>query len=105
MIKDKTTITLDMIYKVTESSFFPTYRDFTPNIWVNSGYVDIYVSNSDTTPVSIDDFSISDVKVGAMKEINSKILPDWILFKQNSGTSTEIIVTGLTFEEVTVVGT
>ena len=105
MIKDKTIITLDMIYKVTESSFFPTYRDFTPNIWINSGYVDIYVSNSDTIPISIGDFSLSDTKVGAIKEINSKTLPDWILFKQNSGTSTEVIVTGLTLEEVAEVST
>ena len=65
------------------------------NIFINSGTVDVYHSNSATQPTALSDMVLStdDTAIGGATEFN--IVPKYIAIVQNTGTTTEIVLSSV----------
>lgn len=85
---------LDILYK-TSLVGAESYNQINPNIFIKDGAVDIYGSNSEEKPASISEMilEIQDTNKTGLEAFD--IVPRYIAIKQNTGTTTEIIVTGV----------
>lgn len=68
------------------------------SIWINSGTVNIYVSNSATQPTALSSMTLSTDDTGVSGIGALDVIPRWIAIVQASGTSTEIVLTGVDVE-------
>jgi hypothetical protein len=89
----QTAIELDKLYKVEGSG--RGAEQISPNIWINSGSVDIYVSQSATEPAALSDMTLNSDDTAVSGTAEFKIIPNYIAVVQNSGISTEIVLSGL----------
>ncbi len=65
-------------------------------LFVDSGSVDIYVSNSETQPITLSKMILSDSNIDGLKQLGP--IPKWLALVQNKGTSTEITIEGVNIE-------
>jgi len=89
------TIELNKLYMLNIPNPFNNLNIFYPNIYINSGSVNIYASNSVTQPVQLLDMVLSKENTNIDGHDSFFIVPRYIYVTQNSGTSTEIILGGL----------
>lgn len=68
------------------------------NIWIDSGSIDIYSSNSKTQPTQLSDMTLNTEDTNVTGIMALDIIPRWIYIDQNTGTSTEIVSTGIDVE-------
>lgn len=88
------TLELNKLYKVSASATTAS-DEFNPSIWINSGSIDIYCSDSATKPttLSVMTLNTSDTAISGKNII--ECLGTFLSLKQNTGTSTEIIISGI----------
>lgn len=86
-------LSLLKLYEISQDN---KYAGQTARIFINSGTVDIYGSDSATEPISLATMTLNSVNtaVSGIDEF-SQSLPRYIAIKQNGGTTTEIVVTFL----------
>lgn len=98
----QTPIKLNTLYEV-----LGTYGEFTrqkrSSIWINTGLVDMWGSNSDIEPTAMSE--IGGMTLNSQDTLKGGIIPiylppRYIAIKQNSGTTTKIISTGMTLKEI-----
>lgn len=96
----KTELSLLKLYEVGQKGGVSGSEQLEPSFWVNSGAVDVYVSNSQTAPALLSDMSLDtdDIAVQGLRQFG--VIPSYIYLQQNSGTSTEIIVAGLEVKDL-----
>lgn len=69
------------------------------NLAVNSGSVDVYGSNSPTQPTALSEMTLEDLDTNISGITEFALLPRYIAFVQNTGTTTELVTTGLNVVE------
>jgi len=92
---NQVSVNLNTLYKVDALSKGDIQRNINASVWVNSGSVDIYASDSATAPASLADMTLNtdDTNVAGKNQIVA--LSNYIAFVQNTGTSTEVILSGV----------
>jgi hypothetical protein len=91
----QTALSLGNLYKISIGYTSHGGDQKEPNLWINSGTIDLYTSNSATQPTSLADMTLAtdDTNVSADKGITRVI--KYIAIVQNTGTTTEIISSGI----------
>lgn len=95
---------LDTLYEVKLAPIRGLRAQITPSLWINSGAVDVYASNSATEPAALSNMTLNeaDTEVSGIATIDlqGNTLPKYIAVTQNSGTSTEVIASGLSIKDL-----
>ena len=99
----KEILALDTLYEVAKRGGSSASEQLEPSFWVSDGSVDVYVSNSLTQPTALSEMTLDtdDVAIGGIRQFG--VIPTYILVKQNTGSSTEVVVAGLEVEELGVI--
>lgn len=93
------TLELDKLYRVSASA--TTANDeFSPSIWINSGSVDIYVSDSATKPTALSEMTLSTSDTNISGKNIIQCLSTYLALVQNTGTSTEIVIGGVDIQDL-----
>lgn len=71
-----------------------------PNLWINSGTVSVYGSNSVTTPTALSQMTLNAENTGVSGVVEFNLVPTFIAITQASGTTTELIAYGLVVESL-----
>jgi hypothetical protein len=92
-------LALGKLYRISASATTAS-DEFAPSIWINSGSVDVYCSDSATQPTALTamTLNISDTAISGKNII--ECLGSYISLKQNTGTSTEIIIGGVDIQDL-----
>ena len=94
-------IELDHLYGVTlPLSYNSQQGAFKPHIFINSGTVDVYGSGGLTQPNSLSDLVLEGDSTAIEGFGIFDLIPTYIVIKQNTGTSTEIVVSGLELKDL-----
>ena len=94
--KGQTTIELDTLYEASKMvGITKIDEQLETNLFVNSGTVNVYGSNSGTQPVSIATMTLNSENTAVGGIVPFKVIPRWIAIVQNSGTTTELVTTGV----------
>ena len=90
---DQQALSLLKLYEISQEN---RYGGQTARIFINSGTVDIYGSDSATQPISLATMTLNTVNTGVSGIAEfSESLPRYIAIKQKTGTTTELVVTFL----------
>jgi len=99
----QSTLTLGRLYEVKLAPIGESREQVAPSIWVNSGSVDIYVSQSGTQPAALANMTLNDADTDvsgiASFDLQGNTIPRYISVAQNTGTSTEIIISGVSIDD------
>jgi len=91
-----TAIDLDKVYATNRKAGISEIKKYNAiKLWINSGTVDVYGSDSETKPTALSQMTLNteNTAVGGHKAFNA--VPAWIAIVQNTGTTTDMTVTGL----------
>lgn len=94
-------IEVGKLYKVSSLGNAYIEQNINVSIWVNTGAVDIYGSDSDTQPAALSSMTLAaeDTAVSGKRII--KALPAYLSLTQNGATApTEIVLTGVNVVEI-----
>ncbi len=86
---------LGILYKIDALSKGDIQRDLSASIWVDSGSVDVYASDSATQPTTLAEMTLNTDDVAIAGKAQLVALPNYIAIVQNQGTSTELVLTGV----------
>lgn len=97
-------LSLDTLYEVTLAPRTSQSEQIAPSIWINTGSVDIYASQSASVPAALSNMTLNSedtaVEGIASFDLQGNTVPRYIAVTQNTGTSTEIIASGLSIESL-----
>lgn len=88
------TLVLGTLYEVVEYNSTDN-KPIADNISIKGGTVDLYSSNSQTQPTSLAEMNIDEYDTDIEGTVKIKIAPKYLALVQNTGTSTEITLTGV----------
>lgn len=91
-------VNLSELYEVSLRGGVSGSEQINPNIWIDSGSVDVYSSNSATQPASLLDMTLNSDDEGAEGLVALSTIPRFLAFVQNAGTSSEVILSGVQVE-------
>jgi len=91
----QTELTLGHLYEVKGKVAFSGSEQLSPSIYINSGTLDVYSSNSATQPTAKTEMALNLGDTGISGLNRFQVIPKYIYIEQNAGTSTEIIVSGI----------
>jgi len=98
----QTVLTLGKLYKVNKKGApSGAGEQIVPNLYVNSGSVDVYVHNGATQPAARANMVLEDTGLTGVEAF--EIIPTYISIIQNAGTTTELVVSGLEVEDLGVI--
>lgn len=101
MFADKQQIQLNHLYLVTLPSTFNSQQGtFKPYMFINVGTVDVYGCDKLTQPTALNDLILEDENTAIDGFATFNLVPNYMLIKQNSGTTTELIVSGLKLKDL-----
>ena len=100
MSDGKVEIALNRLYKSNKGiGINKVDLQLNPNIFINSGTVNIYGSNSKIQPTSVSDMTLNAENTAINGVVLFDVIPTWIAITQNSGTTTEIVLTGVNAQD------
>lgn len=98
---DQQELQLNKLYSITIPVQYSSKLDFCkPSLWVNTGILNVYSSDSSTIPVNISSMTLEHDTISGFNHFNGLEFPKYIAFTQKSGTSTEIILNIATAQEL-----
>lgn len=101
MFIDRQQIKLNHLYSIVlPNSFNSQQGAFKPYIFINSGTVDVYGNGGLAQPQSLSDLVLEDENTAVDGFDIFDLIPSYIVVKQNTGTSTEIVVSGLRLNDL-----
>lgn len=95
----QTAMTLSRLYDASKAQISGDSDQMVPNLYINSGTVDVYGSNSATKPANLAAMTLDTENTGVSGVNAFSIIPRWIAVKQNGGATTELVATGLELED------
>jgi hypothetical protein len=95
-----TSLELNKLYKATGETQAEYQGNLMPNIWINSGSINLYGSKSATQPTALADMTLNTEDTNLQGFVSLSAVADYIYLEQNSGTSTEIILTGVQVKDL-----
>lgn len=96
-------LSLDTLYKVN-LDYHAAADQVQPNIFINSGTINIYAYNGATEPDYLNDMVLQSTSTNLSGLIPFSVIPTYIAITQNTGTSSEIISSGLEIVTVKNIG-
>lgn len=101
MFIDRQQIELNHLYGVILPNTYDGLTGaFKPYIYINSGTVDVYGSGCFTQPTSLSELTLEEENTAVDGFDTFDLIPTYIVVKQNAGTSTEIVVSGLKLNDL-----
>ena len=97
------TLTMGRLYAIKVSSPLSGSERIGKFIWVNSGTVDIKASASATQPAVSTDMTLNTEDAGVAGTHVFQTLTNYIWIAQNTGTTTEIVISGVEAEDLGVI--
>lgn len=96
----ETAVQLGRLYEIKKRGGLHGAETITPYVSVNTGSVDIHAVTSATQPTALSEMPLADVDTGvsATREVMTAVR--YISFKQNTGTTTEIVLSGIEVEDL-----
>lgn len=101
---NQTAIELNKLYKVIFKGENQVDGEINPNIFINTGSVNIYAYNGTTQPEFLNDMVLATNSTNISGITLFNVLPTYIALTQNNGTSTEIVLTGITVIDLGTIG-
>ena len=99
----KQTLLLNHLYKVIEDPSVPGINYMQqPHLFINSGTVDVYGSNSESVPANFAAMTLNDENTAVKGIIGFYVIPTYIAITQNTGSTTELTVRGTNFIDMGV---
>ena len=92
----QTALELDTLYAVSLRQ--PQSQD--KNIWVKDGTVDVYISSGDLPTTLPADMQIIENGEDMAGQASFATIPVYIYIEQNTGTTTEIVISGFDVREI-----
>lgn len=89
------TLALNTLYEVTEKGCTKGSEQLKTNLFINSGSVNVYGSNSEEVPENLTDMVLTDSSTNVTALNYFDIIPKYIAITQNAGTTTELIISGV----------
>ncbi len=89
----QTQLVLGTIYTTNKKGGVSGAEQLNPNLAINSGAINIYISNSAITPTTQGEMVLANSDVTGINALI--VVPNHILVTQASGTSTEIVISGV----------
>lgn len=96
----QTTAELGTLYRTRKLGGVSGTEQLQPNIYVDSGTVDIRGSNSTTQPATLAAMALNTENTNISGILTFAAIPSYIAITQNTGTSTEIILSGVSLEDL-----
>ena len=90
----QTALALDTLYEVRKAKISADEQRG-PNLWINSGTVDVYGSNSATQPGALANMTLSTENTEVSGLVQFTAIPRYIAIVQNTGTTTELVASGV----------
>jgi hypothetical protein len=78
-------------------------EQITPSLWINSGSIDVYSSNSAAQPTLLSQMTLNTDDTGVQGISSFFVIPRWLAVVQNAGTSTEIVAAGLEIKNLAAI--
>jgi len=95
----KTALQLGHLYQVEGETHANREVYVAPHIYINTGTVNVYGSDSDTRPTSVTDMVMTNsTAVGGFRVFAT--VPNYIVITQHSGTTTELLAVGLVVKDL-----
>lgn len=96
LLDGQKTLALNTLYEIqTLIGISNIESQLQANLSVNSGSIDVYGTNSATQPTTLAEMTVEDVDTNISGVTAFSVLPRYIAFVQNTGSTTELIATGL----------
>lgn len=95
-----TSLELNKLYRTIGENETEYEGNLMPNLWVNSGSVNLYGSKSATQPTQLADMTLNIEDTNLQGFVPLSAIADYIYLEQNSGTSTEITITGINIKDL-----
>lgn len=89
------TLELGRLYEVSQKGPIQGVEQKEPNIFINSGGVNIYGSNSATEPTALSQMALTADNTNVEGQAAFGFIPRYIAITQNTGMTTELVVSGL----------
>jgi len=93
-------LSLDKLYKISAVNQDIISKNISHSIWVNSGSIDLYGADLNVPPVSLSEMTFNPEDAGLNGKTKLEASTNYILLKQNTGTSTVITLTGFNVEDL-----
>jgi len=100
MFCNKQQLQIGRLYELSIPNPFLNLGVYKPYIYINSGSIDIYGSDSNTQPLSLLNMAsvASSTDIAGFSDFN--IIPRYIAISQNIGSSTEIFISGISCKDL-----
>lgn len=96
LLTGQNTLTLSTLYEARSAVTGEIMESqLEPNIFINSGSVDIYGSNSATQPANLAAMVLTTGNTNVAGVEAFGVIPRWIAVVQNTGTTTELVASGV----------
>lgn len=89
----QTELELDILYEISADS--SGTEQLKPNLFIKDGTVDIYGSQSATEPTTIGEMVLNSENTNVSDISGFGFIPRYIFIQQNTGVTTEIVVSGV----------
>ena len=102
-IKDiyQNVISLNKLYRVTRKPVTTGESEqMVPNLFIDEGSVDVYGYNGAVQPSALANMVLPNSCKNVSATAEFCIIPSYIAIVQNTGTSTELVLSGLSVEEI-----
>lgn len=94
-------LALKTLYKVSRRVGIANIKKYNSiKMWINSGSVDIFGSDSETRPTSLSEMTLNPENSNVSGHDYFDAIPVYLAIRQNTGTTNEVIVTGLELENL-----
>ena len=91
----QTTLQLGTLYEVSKKGGVSGSEQLSTNLWINAGTVDVYSHNGATQPASLSQMTLNDSDTAVGGSASLTTIPRFIAIVQNTGTTTEMVTSGV----------
>lgn len=95
----QTAIALNKLYRVS-LDYDSAADQIKPSLFVNSGSVNVYGYNGATKPTQLSGMVLPTINENVSALFTFNVIPSYIAITQNSGTITELVLSGLEIQDL-----
>lgn len=95
----QTAIALNKLYRVS-LDYNSASDQIKPSLFVNSGNVNVYGYNGATKPTQLSGMVLPTINQNINTLFTFNMIPSYIAITQNSGTTTELVLSGLEIQDL-----
>lgn len=104
LLSNQKEVQLDTLYEVRANGFVNNYRSLVDSVCIKGGSIDIYGIDSATQPALLSDLQLDPSATALSGTEAFEVLNRYVVFKQNSGTTTSIVINAVKSLKLTDLG-